>query len=80
MKEAWFGKAVLTTRVWTNRGEAHSEGAGRLAFAHAALGQRLDDLLPEVLRVCVHQPMMSDGSATLQAAVDPQRRVSQHDT
>ena len=54
----------------TDRGERDPEGAGSLALAHAASKHRSHDLLSEVLRVCVHPPLMPDGSVTSQLAVD----------
>jgi hypothetical protein len=56
-------------RVSLNRGEAHPEIAGGLALARSST-QGLDYLLAQVFGVGVHGPMMSDGSSTLQAALE----------
>ena len=53
-----------------DRREAHPQSAGCLTLTHDVFEHRLDDLLWEVLRICVNSPMMSDGSVTLQPAVE----------
>jgi hypothetical protein len=68
---------AYSLHVALDRGEAHRESPGSLAFAHAPLGHSFDYLLSEIFRISIHSLMMTHGPGSLQAALDIVSSTSQ---